>query len=184
MVILKEEQLMKTKVWAALICFTMVLVGSSCKKPSTRDIGIVTFPLDNLEGLLTQSGIELDRVITSDGRGSAKISVAEPAIVRLFETGDIDVEDTALVYQAKLRTEGAGGAVYLEMWCHFEGKGEFFSRGLHSPLKGTIGWTTQEIPFFLKKGENPDNVKLNVVCEGPGTVWVDDVRLVKRPMLE
>jgi hypothetical protein len=175
---------MKIRVWIALVCLGLMAALFSCSKPSPRDIEIMTFPLDNLEGLLTQSGVEFDQVVSRDGRGSVKISVAEPAIVRLFETGDIDVDDAALVYQAKLRTEGAEGAVYLEMWCHFEGKGEFFSRGLHSPLKGTVDWTTQEIPFFLKKGENPDNVKLNIVCEGPGTVWVDDIRLVKRPIPE
>lgn len=175
---------MKIRVWMALVCLGLMAASFSCSKPSPRDIEITTFPLDNLEGLLTQSGVEFDQVVSRDGRGSVKISVAEPAIVRLFETGDIDVDDAALVYQAKLRTEGAEGAVYLEMWCHFEGKGEFFSRGLHSPLKGTVDWTTQEIPFFLKKGENPDNVKLNIVCEGAGTVWVDDIRLVKRPMPE
>jgi hypothetical protein len=175
---------MKIKAWITLVCIGLMAAAFSRCKPSPRDIEIMTFPLDNLAGLLTQSGVELDRGVSSDGRGSVKISVAEPAIVRLFETGDIDVEDAALVYQAKLRTEGAEGAVYLEMWCHFEGKGEFFSRGLHSPLKGTVDWTTQEISFFLKKGENPDNVKLNIVCEGPGTIWVDDIRLLKRPMLE
>jgi len=175
---------MKTKVWMALVNLSLLAAAFSCSRPTSRDIELMKFPLDNLEGLLTQSGVEFDRTASTDGRGSVKISVAEPTIVRLFETGDIDVEDAALVYQAKMRAEGAEGAVYLEMWCHFEGKGEFFSRGLHSPLKGTVDWTTQEIPFFLKKGENPDNVKLNIVCEGAGTVWVDDVRLVKRPMLE
>ncbi|MDH7511745.1 MAG: hypothetical protein QHH14_02235 [Clostridiales bacterium] len=175
---------MKTTGWTLLVCLGLMAAAFSCAKPSPKDVGIMAFALDNLDGLLTQSGVELDRTASTDGRGSVKIFVAEPAIVRLFETGDIDVEDAVLVYQAKLKTEGVEGPVYLEMLCHFEGKGEFFSRGLHSPLKGTVGWTTQEIPFFLKNGENPDNVKLNIVCEGPGTVWVDDVRLVKRPLTE
>ncbi|MGQ9471541.1 MAG: hypothetical protein ACUVR0_07620 [Candidatus Aminicenantales bacterium] len=126
----------------------------------------------------------MDRAISSDGRGSVKIAASEPGIFRLFELGDIDIEETILVYQAKLRTENVEGLVYLEMLCHFEGKGEFFSRGLDSPLKGTEEWTTQEIPFYLKKGENPDNVKLNLVCEGSGTVWVDNVRLIKRKISE
>ncbi len=175
---------MKIRDWMLLVCSGLMAAAFSCSRPTAREVELMMFPLDTLDGLLTQSGIEFDQAVSSDGRGSVRVSVAEPLIVRLFETGDIDVEDAALVYQAKLKTEGAEGPVYLEMWCHFEGKGEFFSRGLHSPLKGTVGWTTQEIPFFLKRGENPDNVKLNVVCEGPGTVWVDDVRLVKRPLLE
>jgi hypothetical protein len=65
------------------------------------------------------------------------------------------------------------------MWCHFPGLGEFFSRGLHAPLSGSVEWTMQEIPFFLQQGQNPDVVKLNVVVNGKGTVWVDDVVLSK-----
>jgi len=28
-----------------------------------------------------------------------------------------------------------------------------------------------------KKGENPDNVKLNLVINGKGTAWIDNIRL-------
>jgi hypothetical protein len=65
------------------------------------------------------------------------------------------------------------------MLCHFPGKGDFFSRGLMTPLSGSTDWTTQETPFFLKGGENPDNIKLNVVIDGKGTVWIDDIQLLK-----
>ncbi|MCH8120599.1 MAG: hypothetical protein IIC00_12845 [Planctomycetes bacterium] len=69
------------------------------------------------------------------------------------------------------------------MWCHFPGRGEYFSKGLMNPLTGTTDWTTEEIPFLLKKGQNPDNVKLNLVIDGKGTVWIDDIRLLKGPLM-
>jgi hypothetical protein len=172
--------MMKSKAIAAWVCGLMVLWLAGCSKPSGKDIEIKTYALDSLDGLIQQSGVEIDTQTKAEGSGSLKITVSKPSVIRLFETGDIDIEDAALVYQAKLRTEGAEGNVYLEMWCHFEGKGEFFSRGLDNPLKGTMDWTTQEISFFLKVDENPDNVKLNVISEGPGTVWIDNIRLLKR----
>ena len=61
------------------------------------------------------------------------------------------------------------------MWCVFEGRGEYFSRGLDNPLTGTIEWTRRQIPFFLKAGENPDRLLLNLVVDGRGTVWIDDI---------
>jgi hypothetical protein len=140
------------------------------------------FPLDDMEGLITQTDVQIDKGISSDGNGSLRIEATEPTTVRLFETGDIDIEDARLVYQARIRTENVQGQVYLEMWCHFDGAGEFFSRGLDQPLAGTTDWTTQETPFFLKKGENPDNVKLNLVMNGTGTAWIDDIRLLKGPL--
>jgi len=142
-------------------------------------IELKRFPIDSMEGIITQSGIQIDKQITSDGNGSLRIEATEPTTIRLFEISDVDIENARLVYQAQVRTGNVEGKVYLEMWCHFAGKGEFFSRGLQSPLTGTTDWTTEETPFFLKVGENPDNVKLNLVIDGQGTVWIDDIRLLK-----
>jgi hypothetical protein len=135
-----------------------------------------------MEGIITQGGVAIDKEISSDGNGSLRISSTEPRVIRLFEVGDVDIENARLIYRARLRTEKVEGQVYLEMWCHFPGKGEFFSRGLQTPLTGTTEWTTEEIPFFLKKGENPDNVKLNLVINGKGTAWIDDIRLLRGPL--
>jgi hypothetical protein len=155
----------------------------ACSKPAGKDVELRRYPLDSLEGVIQRTGVELDKQVSADGRGSLKITVSEPGVVRLFETGDMKIENATLIYNAKLRTENAQGYVYLEMWCHLPGIGEVFSRGLQSPLKGTNDWTTQEIPFFLKKGQAPDNVKLNVVCEGVGIVWIDDIRVLRRTPL-
>ena len=173
---------MKPRILMILVCALVAGLMMSCSKASRKDLVIKEYSCDGLDGLIRISGIEVDDRVKSEGKASLKISLSEPSVIQLFETGDLDIDDAALVYQARLRTEGVQGRVYLEMWCHFEGKGEFFSRGLDSPLSGTNNWAKVEIPFFLKAGENPDNIKLNVVGEGTGTVWVDDIRLVKRPL--
>ncbi|HOP47648.1 MAG TPA: hypothetical protein PK874_08305 [Desulfobacteraceae bacterium] len=165
-----------------LICFfaglTLIFMSAFCRKPIDFS-EIKHYPLDNLEGVITRSDVRIDKEITSDGNGSLCITTIEPATVRLYETGDIDIENSRLIYQARVRTEGVEGQVYIEMLCHFPGKGEFFSRAIQSPLSGSQGWTKQETPFLLKKGENPDNVKINLVVEGKGKVWIDDIRLLK-----
>jgi hypothetical protein len=140
------------------------------------------YSLDTTEGILTQSGVTIDKKISSDGNGSLRIEATEPTTIRLFETGDIDIEDARLIYQARLRTEGVEGQVYLEMWCHIAGLGDYFSRGLDGPLTGSTEWVKEETPFFFKAGQNPDNVKLNLVINGKGTVWIDDIRLLKGPL--
>ena len=139
------------------------------------------YPLDVMDGVITQTGVAIDRRNSADGRGSLMISTESPVTVRLFETGEIDIENARIIYRAKLRTADVTGNVYLEMWCSFPGMGEAFSRALQSPLTGTTEWTSQETPFFLKPGENPDNIRLNVVIEGRGRVWIDDIRLEKGP---
>jgi len=148
-------------------------------------IELKRFPVDTMEGIIAQAGVEIDKQISSDSNGSLRITATEATVVRLFEIRLSEahlvtyMKGTRLIYQAKVRTENVEGQVYLEMWCHFPGKGEFFSRGLMTPLTGTTDWTTQETPFLLKKGENPDNVKLNLVIDGKGTAWIDDISLLK-----
>ncbi len=165
-----------------LLCAVMVVLGVGCSPSAQQVVELKKFPVDSLEGVITQSGIQLDREASSDGRGSLKMVATEPTTIRLYEVSGVDVEKARLVYQAKVRTERIEGQVYLEMWVHFPGKGEFFSRGLQTPLTGTTNWTTEETPFFLKKGEKPDYVKLNLVINGKGTAWIDEIRLLKAPL--
>jgi len=164
------------------MCMAFALIAGCSRSSQVTEIK--RFPLDSLDGLITQSGaeLEIDKDNSSDGKGSLKIVVKEAAVIRLFETGDIDTENARLFYEAKIRTKGVDGPVYLEMWCHFPGLGEFFSRNPQSAVTGTTNWSSMETVFFLKKGERPDNVKLNLVIGGKGTVWVDDIRLRKGPL--
>ncbi len=120
-------------------------------------------PVGDLSHVLTKTGVEFDPGTTSDGSGSIKITATDSATVRLYEVGDIDVENARLVYRARIRTD------------------EFFSRALHAALTGSTVWTSQETPFLLERGQNPDHVALNIVITGRGTVWVDDIALVKAP---
>jgi hypothetical protein len=177
----KGEANMKTRyLFIGMGLFSLFTLG--CSLSAQDVIELKSFPLDSLDGILTRTGIQLDKQNSSDGKGSLKIVASEPTTVRLFEVSGVEVDDARLVYRAKVRTEGVEGMVFLEMWCHFPGKGEFFSRGLQTPLTGTTNWTTEETPFFLKKGEKPDYVKLNLVIKGKGTAWIDDIRLLKGPL--
>ncbi|MCI0529313.1 MAG: hypothetical protein L0Y56_17890, partial [Nitrospira sp.] len=172
---------MKIKNLALSVCVWMIFFIAGCSKTSQQVEALRKYPVDSLEGIITQSGIQIDKQFSRDGNGSLRVTATEPTVVRLFEVGDLDIENARLIYQAKLRTENVQGQAYLEMLCHFPNKGDFFSRGLQSPLTGTTDWVTEETPFFLKKGENPDNVKLNLVIDGQGVVWIDDIKLLKGP---
>lgn len=158
------------------------LLFSGCQSQRGQTVELKHYPLDSLEGIISRSGIELDTTVSSDGKGSLRVTAAAPVTVRLYETGDIPVDNARLVYQARLRTENVQGQAYLEMWCRFPGKGEFFSRALQAPLSGTAEWSSQETSFSLKEGEDPDEIKLNLVINGTGTVWIDDIRLIKGPL--
>ncbi|GEM_PF-233705 len=176
----KKEHLLRTAKMEPVQIARQRDVQERTLKQGSAVTELEAFALDDLQGLITQSGVSIDKAISSDGNGSLRIDVTEQTTIHLFETGDIDIENARLIYQAKVRTRNVQGQVYLEMWCHFPAKGEFFSKGLLNPLTGTTDWTTVETFFFFNKAENPDNVKLNLVVDGNGTVWIDDIRLLKR----
>ena len=165
--------------WFFCLVVLVLLLSPGCSNQAQQEVELKRFPVDSLDGIITQSGAELDQDTSTDGKGSLRIHAAGPTVVRLFEVTDVDVENARLTYRAKLRSSKLRGQAYLEMWCRFPGRGEFFSRGLQSPVTGTMNWMSAETPFFLKKGERPDLIKLNLVIDGKGTVWIDDVRLLK-----
>ena len=114
----------------------------------------------------------------------------KPQTFRLFEVPAPGVEAGTVSYRAKLKTEGLTGRAYLEMWCRFPGRGEFFSKGLAHVVTGTNDWVSCEIPFLLKKGEQPDLIRLNLVVAAfgiifkkavAGKIWLKDVELVFHP---
>jgi hypothetical protein len=137
------------------------------------------FSAASLDGVITRDGVSVDSVHSTDGDGSLRVEVAGPTTVRLYEVADPGVEDAMLFYRARLRSDDLEGRAYLEMWARVPGQGEFFSRGLDSAISGDTEWTSQETPFVLQAGQRPDLVKLNLVIEGAGTVWIDEIELAE-----
>jgi hypothetical protein len=161
----------------------MALFLAGCGQNSSRQATeLVRFPLNDMSGIISRSNVEIDKEISSDGKGSLRVTSDGFRVVRLFETGDLNVENCRLIYQARLRTEDFDGQVFLGMECHFADKGDFFARDIEHPLTGTAGWTTEEVTFYLREGENPDNVRLHLILDGKGTAWIDDVKLLKAPL--
>ena len=124
---------------------------------------------------IAESGVSMDD-------DAWRIDAGEAGSVPLFEIADPGVEQATIAYSAELRSADLDGGAYLEMWCRFPGRGEFFSKGLHQKVKGTTGWSSHQVPFSLKSGERPDLIRLNVAFDGPGTVWIRNVEVLRTPL--
>jgi len=140
------------------------------------------FPLDSLEGVCATTGVSFDLKTSADGKGSVRVDAKEPITVPLFEVTDVDVENATVIYQASLQSENLDGKGFLEMWVRIPGKGEFFSRGLDRPITGSMSWMMVATPFFLQAGQKPDLIRLNLITQGKGRVWIDDVHLMRGPL--
>lgn len=124
--------------------------------------------------------IQNDASIKVEGKGSLKISTWWPTTVCLGEVSGLNIENAKLIYKAKVKTDLQGSA-HLEMWVSVGG-GHYFSKGLNDQVKDKSDWKTVQTPFIFQKGQKPDKVTLNVVINGIGTVWVDDIILSKEPL--
>jgi hypothetical protein len=141
---------------------------------------LVALPMDDAGHLGTV--ISSDPSSKTTGEASISISTAWPTLVNLAELPVSGIEATTLVYEADLRSDSLEGSAYLEMWCLFPDGAQYFSRGLDSVVGGTTDWRTLRTSFFLEEGQRPEKLTLNVVINGRGTVWIDNLRVRKEPL--
>jgi len=166
-----------------VILFLQVIIQLSCGGGGTgRGKVIRKIPVDSSADVITKQNVSTDSGVSRDGRGSLKIDVKGNQNVALFRLGDIDIDEAYLVYEAAIRTEDLEGEAFLEMKCYFQSRGEFFSRDFENALSGTNDWTERSTSFRFRKGERPDAVELGIYVSGRGTVWIDDIKLLKRPL--
>jgi hypothetical protein len=127
-----------------------------------------------------------DRTITQEliiqQEDGWRVECSENQTIYLFEVPEPGIDQCMLSYRAKMKTQDVQGRAYLEMRCRLPGRGEFFSKGFHNAVSGTNDWASYEIPFYLKRGQKPDLVKLNLVLEGRGTVWIKNIQLLQTPL--
>ena len=161
------------KIWLT-VCFMAMAFSFPSTSMAEEEIGRLS--LDDPAGLGLI--VEKDPAVKVEGQASVKIVTKLPTTINLGEMAPLDLDNTRLIYKAQVKSDELKGTAYLEMWCFF-GKNKYFSRGLNSVISGTADWKTLETPFFLKPGEKPDKIMLNIVINGQGTIWVDGVQVSK-----
>jgi hypothetical protein len=168
----------RCSLFAIQICAISFLLFFSLN-PVARGAELSKLALDDASSLGTT--ISTDAAVKQEGKSSIRISTLWPTTICLAEVRDLNVENARLIYQAKVRSDKLEGTAFLEMWCSV-GAGQYFSRGMNSVVTGTMDWRTLQAPFFLQPGQSAKKVTLNIVINGKGTVWVDDVHLLKEPL--
>ena len=164
--------------FALQICATSSLLFFLLN-PVTQGAELTKLTLDSASTLGTI--VSTDPAVKQEGHGSIRISTLWPTTIFLAEVQGLNVEGAQLIYRAKVRSEKLEGTAFLEMWCSV-GDGQYFSRGMNSVVTGTMDWSKLQTLFFLQPGQSAKMVTLNIVINGKGTVWVDDVHLLKEPL--
>ena len=134
---------------------------------------LISLPLDDTTSISPK--IESDTKVKVEGKSSIRISTTWPATVYLGEIVKPGIENAQLIYTAMVKSE-LDGMAYLEMWAHVGGR-QYFSRGMNDMVTGKSDWKAIRTPFTFQKGQRPDKVTLNLVINGTGTIWIDEIVL-------
>lgn len=171
-----------------LTALTVFSLAAGCYDTSEMGSNLIRYPVSDMSGLVTQTGVEIDGDITADGNGSLSVETDAPVTVELYRVRDIDLDNTRIVYKARLRTEGLTGSddmkgiAYLEMKALFPDGEELVARGPRIPPSGTVDWTFGEAVLYIDKGGSPREIELKMVVDGKGKAWIDDIVLEYRPL--
>ena len=153
----------------------LAAIKSLFRQPRPAGPARILKRFESSDPTVTQSPLQVDGEALS-------ARVSDSRTLRLFEFRLPALEPGKLTYRAQLKSQDLDGRAYLELWCRFPGRGEFFSKGLHDPITGSNDWASAEVPFFLKPDEVPDLVKINLAVEGRGQVWIKDIELEHTPL--
>ena len=159
-----------------LIAILVVIIFTAS---SSAAVDLKKLSLDSASA--TGTRVETDGKVKAEGKGSIRITTPWPTTICLAEVTDVNVENARLVYKAKVKTELEGNAI-LEMWVQVVGGKYYFSRGMNDVVTQRTDWKTIQTPFIFQKGQKPTKITLNIVINGKGIVWVDDIVLSKEPL--
>lgn len=153
------------------------------KTPTMTKKEIRRFSPSDLKNVIDRSKVRIDLKESSDGTGSLRIETPNAGRVRLFHLPDLQIENAALIYQARMKTQGLQGRAFLLVAAR-QSEGEpIVARSIDSALTGDTDWTTVEVGLYPKAGQRLSGVELDVTVWGRGDVWIHDIRLFKVPRL-
>lgn len=164
----------------AIVC--LIYVGSAC-----ADEQLPFLPAEQLP--------ESAKLVPADKAGAAPVmKIGGPAAnpVTVLIANAPKVQSHSYMLRGKVKYEGVekakiGGEevpAFLEMWSHFPGGGQFFTRtlanaGPMAKIEGTSDWRDVSLPFVSKPGLLPNKLVVNVVIPGEGTIWLTPLTLTE-----
>jgi len=165
-----------------LLIHLLLLSLTGCKKQKPL---IVDFPINSLNRVMSKYNLKMDNEISYDGLGSIRVESEDTTTAYLFVLRDIPVKRAKIVWEAYCKSKDLKGEAFLEMGVQIQrnhGKDiETFLNRSEDDISGTTDWQKIEVEFMVL--DNKVNVvQLNLIIEGVGTIWIDQVRFTATPI--
>lgn len=165
---------MKSPILSSTLC-RCLLISAMAAAPLTAANILGTFTCHDIAQVKTL--ISIDKETTADGNGSIKVEAAQNAVVTIADQKNLSVSrDNTLWCTLRVKCAGVKQRAHLEMWCEVADGKRAFSKGLDQLLIGDSDWREIRLPMMVNGDFTVSRALVNVVIEGPGTVWVDEVK--------
>jgi hypothetical protein len=150
---------------------------------SREPVLVAAHSCDELAGLVDQDEeLTIDRQDKFEGEGALYVKASEKRAVRLLELENPELEDVLITCTAQAKCIGIWGRAYLELFCSVPGEGDFTARDWDHAVHATQDWTPVRVEYRLEDGQRPDRLRLSLVINSAGSVWLDDIRITATPL--
>jgi hypothetical protein len=164
------------------IVVTLALGTGGCSRGPAE---VASFPVNGDQDIIDRGAenVAFDREESADGGGSLRAEAGRPRTVRLYELRDPHgLEGRLIVLTARLKSVGMRGGAFPELWIHAEGRNEVQVRNPVAAVGKTRDWTPVRLEYRCERGERPDLLRVNLVLDGIGRAWIDDIRIASEPL--
>ena len=164
------------------IAVTAALTAGGCGRGPAE---VASFPVDGDQDIVDRGGenVAFDREESADGGGSLRAESERPRTVRLYEIRNPrGLEGRLIVLTAQVKSVGVHGRVFPELWINAAGRNEVQARNPAGVIGKTRNWTPVRIEYRCEQGERPDLLRVNLVIDGFGRAWIDDIRITSEPL--
>lgn len=97
--------------------------------------------------------------------------------LKKVDLGGQSYSGKTLNYSLRTKTMNFEGQAFLELAIRFKGTTTLYRRGFNSKVVNNSDWQTLRVAYPIRPSEKPEIAYLNVIVEGRGTIWFDDIKM-------
>ncbi len=119
------------------------------------------------------------RLSFDEQEGALRVDVDYTSVFNLkkVDLGDKNYSGKTLNYSLRAKTLNFEGQAFLELAVRFKGTTTLFRRGFNSKVFNNSNWKTLRVAYPIRPSEQAEIAYMNVIVEGRGSIWFDDIKL-------
>ncbi len=157
---------------------------SGCSQKHLELVEIDRNTIENEDDIKNIDNAVFDDKNSSDGNGSLMLKVENSTKITLLHKNDIDTKECSLVILMMFRTSDidAKDNLFLELSTVQLSGLNTTTRSVRKLIEFSPEWAETSITLVPEPEYYPDNFTLQLISNGTGTIWIDDIVVTKSPL--